>query len=212
MTLSPVSVDSLAAEPFLKDLIAELEDLYGQMDRLYAQKSAHYGFECTGCTENCCLTRFYHHTYLEYIYLRKGFAGLSASKQAAARQRAEAYLDVLAQSESGENGPPFRRMCPVNESGWCLLYAWRPMICRLHGIPHELAPPGTSSRVYGEGCAEFTVSCGHLPYSPFDRTPFYVRMSELEGRLRKSLAVSGKSKKTIAHMLVQDEVPVDAVY
>lgn len=212
MTVSTVSVDRLAAEPSLKHLIADLEDLYGQMDRLYAQASAHYGFECTGCRENCCLTRFYHHTFLEYIYLRKGFAGMDASKQAAARQRAEEYLDVLAQSESGGNGPSFRRMCPLNESGWCLLYAWRPMICRLHGIPHELAPPGRSNRVYGEGCAEFTASCGHLPYYPFDRTPFYARMSELEGRLRKSLAVSGRSKKTIAHMLVQDEVSVDALY
>lgn len=212
MTVSTVCVDSLAAAPFLKDLIADLEDLYGQMDHLYAQVSAHYGFKCAGCTENCCLTRFYHHTFLEYIYLRQGFAGLPASKQAAARQRAEAYLDVLVQSESGENAPPFRRMCPLNESGWCLLYAWRPMICRLHGIPHELAPPGRSNRVYGDGCAEFAASCGHLPYYPFDRTPFYARMSELEGRLRKALGVSGKSKKTIAHMLVQDEVPVDAVY
>ncbi len=209
---SMVSVERLAEEKALTTVLAELKDLYAEMDRGYDQAAAHYGFECTGCTDNCCLTRFYHHTFLEYIYLRKGFAGLERSIRAEALKRAREYLDELDRRESEGNSRPFRRMCPLNESGWCILYDWRPMICRLHGIAHELAPPGRSNRVYGEGCAQFVEKCGHLPYFPFDRTPFYVRMSELEGRLRKTLAVSGKSKKTIAHMLAEDEVFVDAIY
>ncbi|MCF8095023.1 MAG: hypothetical protein K9J79_06630 [Desulfobacteraceae bacterium] len=200
------SVDKLAFDPVLAEVLEGLKHLYAEMDRGYEQVAAHYGFECTGCADSCCLTRFYHYTFIEYIYFRKGFAELPESRQAEIRSRAEKYVETLEQIESQAADGPFRMMCPLNESGRCILYARRPMICRLHGVPHEFVPPGRSKTVFGQGCHKFAEKCGHLPYFPFDRTRFYMRMSEIEAELQKKLGVFHKSRKTVAHMLICDEV------
>ncbi|MCF8111743.1 MAG: YkgJ family cysteine cluster protein [Desulfobacteraceae bacterium] len=200
------SVDRLAFDQALKPLLGDLEQLYEEMDREYARVAARYGFQCTGCIDNCCLSRFYHYTYSEYIYLRRGFAQLSQQKRAEVRKRAEKYVEALEQRGSQGDDSPFRMMCPLNESGLCILYSRRPMICRLHGLPHELALPGRPKTVFGPGCHEFAEKCGHLPYYPFDRTRFYMCMSELEAGARKILGASQKPKKTVAHMLICDEV------
>ncbi|MFW6081372.1 MAG: hypothetical protein ACOC7W_05615 [Desulfosalsimonas sp.] len=201
-----VSVERLAFDKSLQEVIDSLEAMYREMDREYGRAASHYGFECNGCSDNCCLTRFYHHTFLEYICLRKGFAGLEKSRQKKIRDRAEKYVEALEENESRGGGSPLRMMCPVNESGLCVLYTVRPMICRLHGLPHELAPPGRPKMIFGQGCREFASRCGHLPYVSFDRTRFYMQMSELERKLKEILGISGKSKKTVAHMIVCDEV------
>lgn len=201
-----VSVDRLAFDKSLQRVINGLETLYREMDREYESAASSYGFECTGCSDNCCLTRFYHHTFLEYIYLRKGFAELEESRRKEIRSRAEKYVEALDHRESSGDETNFRMMCPVNESGWCALYAARPMICRLHGLPHELAPPGRPKMIFGQGCHEFASRCGHLPYVSFDRTGFYMQMSALERELKEILGISGKSRKTVAHMIIYDEV------
>ena len=36
--------------------------LFEQMDRAYDAAARNSGFVCNGCRDNCCLTRFYHHT------------------------------------------------------------------------------------------------------------------------------------------------------
>lgn len=201
-----LSVDRLAFDKSLQGVINSLEALYREMDREYGRAASRYGFECTGCSDSCCLSRFYHHTFLEYIYLRKGFAELEKSRQKKIRAMAEKYVEALDENESCGDGSSLRMMCPVNESGWCVLYKVRPMICRLHGLPHELAPPGRPKMIFGQGCREFASRCGHLPYIPFDRTRFYMQMSALERKLKEILGIAGKSKKTVAHMIVCDEV------
>ncbi len=206
-----VSVSELACSPRLNFLIRELELLYEQMDRKYEAAAAHYGFCCTGCAQNCCLTRFYHHTFLEYIFLRKGFDLLSETVQADVRQVAVQYAESLRQAQNRSQQVPFRMMCPLNQQGLCLLYAFRPMICRLHGIPHELAPPGRPKVVFGQGCPAFDSTCGHHPYHRFDRTPFYSRMSVLESELKELLGIAGKTKKTVAHMLIHDMVRINEI-
>lgn len=200
------SVEKVAFDLAVVPLLTRLEELYAEMDYAYEHTAIQYGFECTGCTDNCCLTRFYHYTYIEYIYLRRGFAELARSRQAEIRSRAGKYVESLEQMESQSAYSPFRMMCPLNESGLCILYSRRPMICRLHGLPHEFMPPGRSKRVFGQGCHKFSEKLGHLPYFPFDRTQFYMQMSALESELKKILGLSGKSRKTVAHMLITDEV------
>ncbi len=182
-----------------KDRFMEaLAALYAGMDREYVTVSDRYAFVCNGCVENCCLTRFYHHTALEYLYLREGFLALESSEQMGIKARA---ADYSARQEAFEaRGDSPRIMCPLNIEGRCILYGHRPMICRLHGIPHEFAPPGRP-RVYGQGCAEFTERCGDMPYVVFDRTPFYMEMAALERRLKESAGMTGKIKMTIAGML-----------
>lgn len=146
-----------------------LQALYARMDRAYQAAARCYGFDCQGCDESCCRTRFDHHTLLEYLYLREGLARLAPEVQAAARR----------------------------------LYAFRPMICRLHGIPHELRPPGRPVS-YGPGCPLFSERHARQAYVAFDRSPLYARMARLEQEIRRSLGFGARLKMTVAEMLADE--------
>jgi hypothetical protein len=177
-----------------------LENIFAGMDRSYDKAAAHYGFQCSGCENNCCLTRFYHHTYLEYLFIRKGFGRLDLSEKLAIQARAEA---VCRQTElSDRQGMSVQLMCPLNRDGLCTLYHYRPMICRLHGIPHELQKPGQPV-AYGPGCGAFDERCSDKPYFKFDRTPFYRQMAGLERELRQAAGLTGRIKLTIAEMVMR---------
>ena len=43
-----------------------LREIYAAMDEAYNTAAGKYGFTCDQCPDNCCLTRFYNLTYLEY--------------------------------------------------------------------------------------------------------------------------------------------------
>jgi hypothetical protein len=78
------------------------------------------------------------------------------------------------------------------------------MICRLHGIPHELQRPG-GNLIRNPGCNAFFDQCrerGKTDYIRFDRTPFYRQLAILEQELRRETEYSDKIRLTIAHMLV----------
>ena len=170
------------------------------MDREYERIAGAYEFACTGCVDNCCQTRFYHHTLLEFTYLSKGFQSLAERERQNITSRAKA---VVTQSEKADTcGDTVRLWCPLNDSGKCLLYAYRPMICRLHGIPHEVRQPNQPSRV-SPGCDDFHGQCGHGNYIAFDRTPFYAQMAELERRLRQAVGCSERLKLTVAEMIIR---------
>ena len=59
-------------------LLNRMETLFGEMNRAYETVAGQYGFQCNGCADNCCLTRFYHHTLLEYLYLMEGLRTLES--------------------------------------------------------------------------------------------------------------------------------------
>lgn len=177
----------------------QLARLYADMDRGYDEAAAGYGFKCNGCRDSCCLTRFYHYTHIEYLYLLYGFFQLEAGLQE--RIRACAEKAVLQVGRMDAVGQTPRVMCPLNLKGRCILYAYRPMICRLHGIPHEFVLPGGKT-VLGTGCPEFARRCGDRAYRVFDRTPFYSQMAALEQRFRAMFDFPQGFKKTISEMLV----------
>jgi Fe-S-cluster containining protein len=178
-----------------------LQALYAQMDRAYQAAARRYGFDCQGCAESCCRTRFDHHTLLEYFYLREGLARLAPEVRAAVRGRA---VEVRRETAALERqGRPVRLMCPLNQDGRCGLYAFRPMICRLHGIPHELRLPGRPVS-YGSGCDLFSQRHARQAYVPFDRSPLYARMASLEQEIRGALGFGARLKMTIAEMLTDE--------
>lgn len=178
--------------------LGKLKNIYTKMDTAYSKASDHYGFECKGCRDNCCLTRFFHHTFLEYEYIKKGFSLLDDKiKEDAKNKAAEVCRKTL---EIQEKNGEIRLMCPLNKNGLCLIYEYRPMICRLHGIAHELRRPGQKP-AYGPGCREFTNQTKAMNYFRFDRTPFYIEMSGLENELKKSAGINEKIKMTIAEMI-----------
>jgi len=177
-----------------------LQNIYADMDRKYGIAAQSYGFQCRGCQDNCCLTRFYHHTYLEYLLIRRGFDNLDLPDQHAIRAKAE---EVRRQTELADNnGMPVRLMCPLNNDGMCTLYHYRPMICRLHGIPHELQKPGQPV-IHGPGCGVFDEQCSDKPYYKFDRTQFYFEMVRLENEFKLAAGLTGRIKLTIAEMILR---------
>jgi len=189
------AIAQIDIDGFLKQLRA----IYASMDLKYSEAAAYYEFNCTGCEDNCCLTRFYHHTVLEYLYILEGFYNLDSEKQTEIRAGA---LEVRQKSvEADTKGKPVRRMCPLNSGGKCILYLHRPMICRLHGIPHELHKPGRGI-AYGLGCEAFSKYCSEKDYYRFDRTPFYMEMASLEKELKQAAGITTKVKMTVADMLV----------
>lgn len=177
-----------------------LRQIYDEMDREYELAADHYGFLCRGCGDNCCQTRFYHHTYIEYLYILEGYRALVVERQIEVQSKASAVCQKT--DEADRKGQPVRLMCPLNFDGLCILYAFRPMICRLHGIPHELQKPGRSTQ-YGSGCGAFTAQAVNQEYYRFDRTSFYVKMARLESELRQNCGLEGKIKLAIAEMLAE---------
>ena len=181
------------------DLLERLQRVYAHMDAGYEAAAAGYGFVCTGCVESCCRTRFHHHTLIEYAGLREALVRLPAAVQARVLHLAEEWQA----SPAGEGAA--QPLCPLNFEGRCLLYADRPMICRLHGIPHELSRPGEAAQ-RSPGCSEFDRRCGGMAYRRFDRTPLYARLARLEAEFRQALGVRRRFKHTIAEMLLNDRL------
>ncbi|MBR9984290.1 MAG: hypothetical protein KFF68_00125 [Desulfosarcina sp.] len=182
-------------------VLKRLDALFGEMDRSYTAVAGQYGFACNGCADNCCLTRFYHHTLLEYLYLVEGLRSLDSDGRHAVFEKA---LTVsAAMNDADRQGRTLRIMCPLNRNDRCSLYPYRPMICRLHGIPHELHQSG-GNPVKNPGCDSFFDQCrqhGQTNYIRFDRTPFYRHMAMLEKALRRETGYAHKIKFTIAQML-----------
>lgn len=188
--------------PFIEiatpDWIARIAHLFEKMDRSYhAATNAVSGFSCTGCEDNCCLSLFYHHTLMELIYLKEGLRTLPEATLATVTFRAQEAvprLHLRATGESTEKVP-----CPLMEEGKCILYAHRPMICRLHGVAHILErPDGTV--IEGPGCARYEQAA---PKSlPLNRTPLYREMAILEKGLREETGFADRLKLTIAEMIL----------
>ena len=194
--------------PFEKDSIAavvdaafrdRLKQIYTAMDRAYNQAADHYEFSCDGCRDSCCRSRFYHHTIIEYGYLIEGLKTLNPGKLEEVASRALHMVDETARAD--QSGTAVRLMCPLNFDELCILYSYRPMICRLHGIPHELQKPGQNP-VYGPGCETYDRRCGHKGYLKFDRTPFYRQVAMLEQEVKQALGFDGKIKMTVAEMIL----------
>lgn len=199
MTNLTVNLDDPCSTAFFN----RLQSIFAAMDRKYAEAAKHYGFHCDGCEDNCCRTRFYHHTYLEYLYIQAGLNKLSRQRQGEIQSRAAAVCRETAKAD--EKAMPVRLMCPLNSDGCCTLYTHRPMICRLHGISHELRKPGQNV-VRGPGCGMFDLRCSDKSYRKFDRTPFYFEMAKLERELRQAVGLSGRIKMTIAEMIAGKEI------
>jgi Fe-S-cluster containining protein len=195
LTHLPVNLD----DPVLAAFFDRLQCIYAAMDRQYTEVAKHYGFHCDGCEDNCCRTRFYHHTYLEYLDIHSGLNKLGLQRQREIQSRAALVCRETAKAD--EKAMPVRLMCPLNSDGRCTLYRHRPMICRLHGISHELRKPGQNV-IRGPGCRMFDLQCSDKRYLRFDRTPFYFEMAKLESELKQAVGLSGRVKMTIAEMIV----------
>jgi len=183
----------------LSAFLDRLRDIFTAMDLEYARAASHYQFQCDGCANSCCLTRFYHHTFLEYFYFRRSFEKLDSRKKDEIIVKAEEVCRETAKAD--EKDMPVRLMCPLNDDSLCTLYPFRPMICRMHGIPHELQKPGQNV-IHGPGCSTFDERCADKGYFKFDRTPIYVALANLENEFKQTVGIEGKIKMTVAEMIL----------
>jgi len=197
MSLILSTIDSTFSAPFIQ----RIRNLSSTIDKAYAEAARYYGFDCKGCDRNCCKEFFCHYTLAEYMFLMHGLALLEQEDKRALFRRAEEVKqwyrlhDAARQSE--------RVMCPLNRNGFCVLYAYRPMICRLQGIPHLVKTPGQPLR-RGPGCHVFNENIRMVPHADcgFDHTPFYTEMAAIEREIRNTLQYQDRYKKTVADMLV----------
>lgn len=183
------------------ELSGRLADLYARMEAAYDRVAGELNFTCQGCPDNCCDSFFLHHTVIEWSYLWEGLARLDPERLARIRGRAERYLAAAAEAISRNERPQL--MCPLNEQGLCTLYAYRLMICRMHGVPSGFTlPDGRRQEFPGcLRCQELTVGREDCP--EVDRTLLYRELAVLE---RELLTVSGRRgprvKMTIAEMIL----------
>jgi Fe-S-cluster containining protein len=179
----------------------KLDNLYIKMDKAYTKAASHYGFECNGCEDNCCRSFFHHHTFIEKDYLLSKANELAPETKKILKKSAALYLDSVSQDGAAKEGRP---LCPLNKDDKCILYSVRPMICRLHGIPHHLNIPGRAIKE-NPGCDAGASFFNSKDYYAFDRIPYYKEMVEIEKEYRKAIGKSDKIKVTISHMLLDIE-------
>jgi Fe-S-cluster containining protein len=110
------------------------QELTAKVDTFFTRVQSRYGsaMQCkAGCTA-CCHVRL-SVTALEASVIREGLAGLPEEERARLALRAK----------QGTRGA-----CPALEAdGRCALYAWRPLVCRSHGVPIRHREPGAEASV-----------------------------------------------------------------
>lgn len=185
-------------------LLSDMQHLFGAMDQEFEKISSALGFKCTGCADNCCRSLFYHHTVAEWVYLQIGIAHLSQEQQLAMRMRAQEVNQRMLRPEIP--APTYKVMCAANVEGLCVIYPYRPMICRMHGIPNILSLPNGNC-IEGPGCDAFTNRPTLKAGAPMDRTSFYQRLAMIEKAVRSTIGYTKKIKKTVSEMIVDASLP-----
>lgn len=182
----------------MEKLLKRTEEIFRAIDSIYSAAGQFYGFTCQGCGDNCCVTKFHHHTFIEELYLAEGLKRLDEENKKDIIARAENVVKI-------HNASPedVSVMCPLNEKGMCILYEYRPMICRIHGVPYEVHKRDMSIE-YGIGCYRFmSEKVGEqMKYFPLNRTMFYVEMARLEKEARERFDFKGDYSKTTAEMIL----------
>ena len=178
-----------------------LTTLYAEMEAAYDKVATLLEFSCRDCPDNCCDSYFQHHTYIEWAYLRQGFAALPAERQEEYRRRAHEALRLY--QEALAKGERPQVMCPVNDNGRCGLYQHRLLICRLHGVPASLTSPNGQQHQF-PGCFRCQeLTAGKSNVTTMDRTRFFKTMVSLEQAFLHGRALP-KVRMTLAAMLVSE--------
>ena len=189
-----------------EDTLVQIAELYDDMEKAYDRVASAIGLSCTGCPDNCCDSYFLHHTYTEWAYLILGFSRLPEETQRAIHDRSLSYI-TQCHKELGEGRRP-KVMCPLNESGRCILYKHRLMVCRTHGVPAVMTRPD-GRRLNFPGCFRCQGIVeqqyqGKDEIPEMERTPLLSRLVSLEQDLLKGKRhMAPKVKKTIAEMIIE---------
>jgi Fe-S-cluster containining protein len=187
----------------VSEYLERLSSIYKKVDKAYCEIAESLGFNCKGCDDLCCNNVFIHFTVVESFFLIDGFRRLSEDKRQEIFLRAEQYNRAYASTSRPVVN--LKELCPLNYDGLCILYEYRPIACRLYGLPGKLISPARGTEEF-RGCWRFEKLFSGSGKS-LDRTPFYAELAALEGELRKKLCYYQKYKKTIAQILLDEKNP-----
>ncbi len=182
-----------------REYLERLEAIYTDLDTRYSEVARAWGLTCEGCEDNCCQRVFLHFTLVEQIYLMEGFRRLPEDLKKEIVRRASEYN--LAYSKTSRPEENLKLFCPLNFDARCILYRYRPMACRVYGVPGVLKGP--KGEIQFPGCWRLNKQKTQAPL--LDRTPFYQQLAELERDLRRRLCYFQKYRKTIAQMIADEE-------
>ncbi|CCH50021.1 hypothetical protein [Pseudodesulfovibrio piezophilus] len=186
----------------------KLASIYDRMVDQYSDAAEAIGMTCNGCHDNCCLSFFQHHTYVEWAYMWEGLNQLPAERLEEIREKARIYVESA--QDSLNRGERPHLMCPLNideQQGICGLYNHRLMICRMHGVPNLLVKPN-GQQVQFPGCyrcQELTdlYEADGRSAPVVNRTSLYKDLVMLEMQfVGKNLRQFPKVDHTIAEMIV----------
>jgi hypothetical protein len=187
-------------------LLQRMDRIYQEMETEYSRMAGQLSFSCEGCPDNCCDSYFQHHTYAEWSYLWLGFRQLPSEEQKEILVKAEVYERACENALARGERPQV--MCPINQNGLCILYPYRLMVCRTHGVPATMTRPD-GRRLSFPGCFR----CQELVEGRYqnktevpqmERTPLLQQFALLENDLMDGRRhLYPRIKLTIARMLLQ---------
>jgi Fe-S-cluster containining protein len=140
--------------PVLDALALQYRRLLETVDAWFVRSGQRVG-EQIRCSEGCsgCCRGLFDITLLDAYLLQVGFSHVQGRQRQQVLARAKARLHKL-QRQWPDFGPPYLlnalpdflwtempeddlTPCPLlDENGSCLIYDWRPLICRQHGLPN----------------------------------------------------------------------------
>ena len=184
-------------------LMVRMEEIYNEMEAAYDLVAKELRFGCEGCTDNCCDSYFLHHTYAEWSYLWLGIEELPQQKQKEVLEKAHEY--IIAAETAMQRGERPEVMCPLNENGLCMVYKYRLMVCRTHGVPAKITRPDGKTISF-PGCfrcqEQVKENGGNTPF--VERTAMLTKLALLEQELLENKRhLYPRVKLTIAEMVVK---------
>ncbi len=188
-----------------ESVIWQLETIYEKLEWLYRETAEKLHFTCHGCSDNCCDSYFQHHTYLEWAYLDLGLKTFPEEKRKTIRNRALDYQERCKLAEKRGERPQV--MCPLNEDGLCIIYRYRLLVCRTHGVPATMTRPDGRQLAF-PGCFRCQEKIQkrfiHQSQAPHvERTPLLQQLARLENELLDNKRhVYPRVKMTIADMIL----------
>lgn len=187
-------------------LVRRIAGIYGRMEEDYNKVAAALNFSCAGCPDNCCDSYFLHHTYAEWAYLWRGLRELDRETFENVQARAKDYQKRCRSAETRGERPQI--MCPLNENGLCILYDYRMLVCRTHGVPARMRRPDGRVLQF-PGCFRCQEVVGErektgLKTPSVERTALFTELAKVEEEcLGYRRQLYPKVRMTIADMILQ---------
>ncbi len=180
-------------DPFFK----EYEALRNVVDATFKKVQEQYG-ECVRCDIGCadCCHALFDLTFIEALYIHHKYiqhldeqqqAKLNEKANLADRQTYKIKRDAYKRMEAGEDHEMIlnqvaeeRVRCPLlNESDRCDLYEFRPITCRLYGIPTAIGGKAHTCGLSGFAPGE--------PYPTVNMDKLHDKLYDISRRLVESI-------------------------